>query len=198
VLSAIRALAKQGMTMLIVTHEMGLAREISDRVLYMDEMGIYESGSPSAIFENPQYDKTRTFIFKHKNFSEHIDSRIFDMINFNARAELFCHKYNIASKRINNIQLTAEELISGLIERCYEKAESPDIDINIVYSEASEEMQMEITARGKPYNPFESVADIESAIDVDEADLGFFLVKRMAHSLQYQYREGVNTITVAL
>jgi anti-sigma regulatory factor (Ser/Thr protein kinase) len=57
---------------------------------------------------------------------------------------------------------------------------------------------MEITARGKPYNPFESVADIESAIDVDEADLGFFLVKRMAHSLQYQYREGVNTITVAL
>jgi polar amino acid transport system ATP-binding protein len=198
VLSAIRALAKQGMTMLIVTHEMGLAREISDRVLYMDEMGIYESGSPSAIFENPQYDKTRTFIFKHKNFSEHIDSRIFDMINFNARAELFCHKYNIASKRINNIQLTAEELISGLIERCYEKAESPDININIVYSEASEEMQMEITARGKPYNPFESVADIESAIDVDEADLGFFLVKRMAHSLQYQYREGVNTITVAL
>jgi len=198
VLSTIRALAKQGMTMLIVTHEMGLAREISDRVLYMDEMGIYEEGSPTTIFENPVREKTIAFIFKHKNFSEHIDSRIFDMINFNARAELFCHKYNISSKRIYNIQLAAEELISGLIGSCYKKEEKPDIDINIVFSEASGDMQMEIAARGMAYNPFESVADKENAAEIDEADLGFFLVRRLAHKVQYQYQNGINTIIINL
>jgi polar amino acid transport system ATP-binding protein len=198
VLSTIRALAKQGMTMLIVTHEMGLAREISDRVLYMDEMGIYESGPPAAIFENPRREKTIAFIFKHKNFSEHIDSRIFDMINFNARAELFCHKYNIGAKRIYNIQLAAEELISGLIGRCYAKEEKPDIDINIVFSEASGDMQMEIRARGLAYNPFASIEAGEPGAEINEADLGFLLVKRLSRSLQYQYREGANVITIAL
>lgn len=198
VLSTIRALAKQGMTMLIVTHEMNLARELSDRVLYMDEMGIYESGSPVAIFEKPTREKTVAFIFKHKNFTEHIDSRVFDMINFNARAELFCHKYNIDSKRVYNIQLAAEELISGLIERCYEKGQPPDIDINIVYSEADAEMQMEIKTRGKPYNPFGFLTATTDASEIDEADLGFFLIKRLARNLQYQYLQGSNIITITL
>jgi polar amino acid transport system ATP-binding protein len=198
VLSTIRALAKQGMTMLIVTHEMDLAREISDRVLYMDEMGIYESGSPAAIFENPAREKTIAFIFKHKNFTEHIGSRIFDMINFNARTELFCHKYNISSKRLYNIQMAAEELISGLIEHCYQKEEAPDIDINIIYSEASGDMQMEIFAHGRCFNPFESVPDKEKGTDINEADLGFFIVRRMAKDLRYEYREGQNRITLIL
>jgi polar amino acid transport system ATP-binding protein len=198
VLSTIRALAKQGMTMLIVTHEMGLAREISDRVLYMDEMGIYEAGSPAAIFENPVREKTIAFIFKHKNFSEHIGSRIFDMINFNARTELFCHKYNISSKRLYNIQLTAEELISGLIERCYQKEEAPDIDINIVYSEASGDMQMEIGAKGKYYNPFEAAAEKETGTGIDEANLGFLIVRGMAKDLHYEYRDGKNKIDIIL
>ncbi len=198
VLSTIRTLAKQGMTMLIVTHEMDLAREISDCVLYMDEMGIYESGNPETIFENPAREKTKAFIFKQKNFTEHIGSRIFDMINFNARTRLFCHKYNIGSKRLNNIQLTAEELIWGMIEHCYEKTEAPDIDINIIYSEASGDMQMEISARGKCYNPFQSLPDIAGGTDINEADLGFLIVKRMAKDLHYEYLEGKNRITVIL
>jgi polar amino acid transport system ATP-binding protein len=198
VLSTIRALAKQGMTMLIVTHEMGLARELSDQVLYMDEMGIYESGSPAAIFEKPTREKTIAFISKHKNFSAHINSRIFDMINFNARAEIFCHKYNIGSKRIYNIQLAAEELISVLIEHCYEKSAAPDIDINITYSETNGDMQMEISARGQPYNPFESAPVIEGDTDIDEANLGFVIIKRMTHNVQYQYLEGKSIITITL
>ena len=198
VLSTIRSLAKQGMTMLIVTHEMDLAREISDRVLYMDEMGIYESGSPAAIFENPAREKTIAFIFKHKNFTEHIGTRVFDMIHFNARAEMFCHKYNITAKRIFNIQLTAEELISGLIERCYEQREAPDIDIKIIYSEASGDMQMEIDARGRQHNPFASVSEKKNAADINEADLGYFILRRMVKDLHYEYVNGENRITVIL
>ena len=59
VLAVIRKLAQEGMTMMIVTHEMNFARNISTRVFYMDEKGIYEDGTPQQIFENPQRPKTK-------------------------------------------------------------------------------------------------------------------------------------------
>lgn len=59
VLYVIRELADQGMTMLIVTHEMKFARDVSNRIFYMDEGGIYEEGSPEQIFEHPVREKTR-------------------------------------------------------------------------------------------------------------------------------------------
>lgn len=62
VLSVIRQLAKSGMTMVIVTHEMGFAREVSSRVFYMDEGIIYEEGSPEDIFARPQKPRTREFV----------------------------------------------------------------------------------------------------------------------------------------
>ena len=60
--AVIRDLAKQGTTMIIVTHEMKFAREICNRVFYMDEGGVYEDGSPEQIFDNPQKERTRQFI----------------------------------------------------------------------------------------------------------------------------------------
>lgn len=62
VLAVIRQLANDGMTLLVVTHEMAFARDVSTRVLYMDEGVIYEQGSPQQIFEAPQREKTRAFI----------------------------------------------------------------------------------------------------------------------------------------
>ena len=62
VLSVIRDLAKSGMTMLVVTHEMGFARDVSTRVLYMDEGVIYEEGTPEAVFNRPQKPKTVEFV----------------------------------------------------------------------------------------------------------------------------------------
>ena len=64
VLSVIRDLARSGMTMLIVTHEMGFARDVSTRVLYMDEGEIYEDGTPDAVFGRPQKPKTVEFVGK--------------------------------------------------------------------------------------------------------------------------------------
>ena len=62
VLSVIKDLAESGMTMLIVTHEMGFARDVSTRILYMDEGVIYEDGSPDAVFGRPQKPKTVEFV----------------------------------------------------------------------------------------------------------------------------------------
>lgn len=64
VLAVMKNLAKKGMTMVIVTHEMGFAREVADRVLFMDEGCIVEQGSPDDIFKNPQNQRTKEFLSK--------------------------------------------------------------------------------------------------------------------------------------
>ncbi|MFZ5753130.1 MAG: amino acid ABC transporter ATP-binding protein [Bacillota bacterium] len=64
VLAVMKDLAKEGMTMVVVTHEMGFAREVADRVLFMDEGRIIEEGKPEGIFSNPQNERTRAFLSK--------------------------------------------------------------------------------------------------------------------------------------
>ncbi|NCA96237.1 MAG: amino acid ABC transporter ATP-binding protein, partial [Methanomicrobia archaeon] len=62
VLTVIQALAKKGMTMLIVTHEMKFAEEVSDVVIFMDEGKIVESGSPKTLFHQPKNERTKLFL----------------------------------------------------------------------------------------------------------------------------------------
>ncbi|NLT11329.1 MAG: amino acid ABC transporter ATP-binding protein [Clostridiaceae bacterium] len=64
VLDVMKELAKSGMTMVVVTHEMGFAREVADRVLYMDEGVIYEQGTPTEIFVTPKKPRTKEFLSK--------------------------------------------------------------------------------------------------------------------------------------
>ncbi|SDL57303.1 amino acid ABC transporter ATP-binding protein, PAAT family [Franzmannia pantelleriensis] len=62
VLDAMRELAREGMTMMIVTHEMGFAREVADRVIYIHSGQIVEQGPPAAVFDNPQHARTQSFL----------------------------------------------------------------------------------------------------------------------------------------
>jgi polar amino acid transport system ATP-binding protein len=62
VLDVMRELALGGMTMIVVTHEMGFAREVADRVIFMDEGAIVEQGTPSEVFDNPRSPRTRDFL----------------------------------------------------------------------------------------------------------------------------------------
>jgi polar amino acid transport system ATP-binding protein len=62
VLAVMRDLADQGMTMMVVTHEMAFAREVADRVIFMDGGNIVEQGPPSEVIGNPQEERTKTFL----------------------------------------------------------------------------------------------------------------------------------------
>lgn len=64
VLEVMKQLAKEGMTMVVVTHEMGFAREVGDRVIFMDGGYIVEENIPSELFENPQQERTKAFLSK--------------------------------------------------------------------------------------------------------------------------------------
>ena len=62
VLDAMRELAKEGMTMVIVTHEMGFAREVADRVIFIHKGEITEQGPPEQLFDSPQHERTQSFL----------------------------------------------------------------------------------------------------------------------------------------
>jgi polar amino acid transport system ATP-binding protein len=64
VLAVMQALAEEGMTMVVVTHEMGFARQVADRVLFIDEGVVVEEGTPTDIFDRPQEERTRKFLSK--------------------------------------------------------------------------------------------------------------------------------------
>ena len=64
VLDVMKELAAEGMTMIVVTHEMGFAREVSDRVLFMADGVICEQGTPEEVFGNPQNERTQDFLCK--------------------------------------------------------------------------------------------------------------------------------------
>lgn len=64
VLDVMKNLAKDGMTMMVVTHEMGFAQKVCSKVLFMDQGKILESGTPKDIFENPKHDRTKEFLSK--------------------------------------------------------------------------------------------------------------------------------------
>ncbi|TVX80119.1 amino acid ABC transporter ATP-binding protein [Peribacillus simplex] len=64
VLEVMKQLAKEGMTMVVVTHEMGFAREVGDRVIFMDGGYIVEENEPNALFGNPQHERTKSFLSK--------------------------------------------------------------------------------------------------------------------------------------
>ncbi|MDQ3121474.1 MAG: amino acid ABC transporter ATP-binding protein, partial [Actinomycetota bacterium] len=78
VLVVIRNLAREGMTMLIVTHEMQFAREVGDRVIFMDEGKIVEQGKPSDVLDNPKEERTRQFLRRTLQLDHALDELTID------------------------------------------------------------------------------------------------------------------------
>ena len=106
----IKDLAKRGLTLMIVTHEMRFAREIANRVFYMDEGGVYEDGTPEEIFDNPKREKTIRFIKHLKVWENLITSKDFDFIGFNTSLEEFGRRNQVPQKTIYRAQSVFEEL----------------------------------------------------------------------------------------
>ena len=172
VLAIIRKLTKMGLTMLIITHEMKFARDVSDRVFYMDEGGIYEEGTPGEIFDHPKKEKTKAFIRKLKIFNYEILSTRFDIVAMNARIETFCQKYNLESKQVYYIQLFLEELIVEIFKNCYQNS-NPEIYVTIEYSDENNGISINVNYRTVEFNPFQNRGD-----EIDY--LGMELINKMA------------------
>ena len=130
VLSVIRQLAKEGMTMLIVTHEMKFAHDVSSRIFFMYDGYIHEDGSPEQIFENPVHSATKAFIQRIRKEVFQIGGPDFDFLGMHSAMGAFCHKYGIADKLEKAERLT-DEMLGDVM------AQYRPITVRITHSEQS-------------------------------------------------------------
>ena len=113
--AVIRDLARTGKTLMIVTHEMNFARAICNRVFFMDEGGVYEDGSPEQIFEHPQREKTRRFVYRLKAMELTIEGRDCDFPGMIGETVAYCIRNQIERKLTGRIQLVFEEVTQLLL-----------------------------------------------------------------------------------
>ena len=130
VLSVIRQLAQEGMTMLIVTHEMKFAHDVSTRIFFMYDGYIHEDGSPEQIFENPVHSATKAFIQRIRKEVFEIGGPDFDFLGMHSTISAFCHKYGISEKEDTAHRLT-DKMLDGAM------APYRPITVRITHSEQS-------------------------------------------------------------
>lgn len=162
VLSVIRSLANDGLTMLIVTHEMQFAKSVSTRIFYMDDGGIYEDGTPEQIFEHPKRSKTRQFVNRLKVFEEHMTTADFDFLSVSGHIESFGRQCLLAGKVIRNMQLVFEELfVNTMVPTLGENA---DVLLTVEYSEADNSLVMLFRFNGEQFDPFPKVDPVSAKL----------------------------------
>lgn len=110
VLMVIRELANRGLTMIIVTHEMNFAKNVSNRIFFMNDGVIYEEGSPEQIFNNPQKEKTIEFINKLKVCEIKFDSKNFNFADSFDVLKEFAHKNMVTVTILHKLELIIEEV----------------------------------------------------------------------------------------
>ena len=111
--SVIRDLASRGYTMLIVTHEMRFAENVSSRVFFMSDGRIYEEGSPEQIFHHPEKEKTRIFVNRLKTCEIVFQHPQIDYAKTIAELAAFCHKQSMGIRTVNLVTRIFEESRSG-------------------------------------------------------------------------------------
>lgn len=165
VLSIIRSLAKQGMTMMIVTHEMRFARDVSNRVFYMDEGGIYEEGTPEEIFDHPEKEKTRIFIRRLKTLELEVLSPTLDYAEVIDKIRKFCRDTMQEASVSRNMMLCFEEIaVQNIIRKSGKDASIYPVRIEAEYSEADGTNTMNFTWGGEEYDPIAGGDDLSSTI----------------------------------
>ncbi|HWP50437.1 MAG TPA: amino acid ABC transporter ATP-binding protein [Clostridia bacterium] len=185
VLAVIRSLAREGLTMMIVTHEMKFARDVSTRVFYMDEGEIYEDGTPEQIFDNPKRERTKAFVRRLKTFEREISSPAFDFIEVSTALEEFGRRQILPQRQINSLQLVFEELcVQTLLPR---GKEIFPLHFSALISELDGSCEAEITYEGMAFDPFTGGAD----------ELSITLVSRMIEAHRWSHEEK-NTLILAL
>lgn len=183
VLAVIRRLSREGMTMIIVTHEMEFARNTSSRVFYMDEGLIYEEGTPRQIFDNPQKEKTKAFINRIRSLNCHISSSDYDLYGLQGEMEAFCEKHMLTKRVTGYVLHIAEELL--VLQK-----DLSDVSLSLSYSEKEGDVEMKCESVGPPFNPLKE--------DALEDDIGLRLIKGRCKTVDYTYEEGKNILLLRI
>ena len=166
VISVIESLDDPGLTMLIVTHEMRVAREVSDRVFYMDEGEIYEQADAETMFENPRREKTRQFIFRLKNWEWESDLLNADAEEMKGSLESFCRRQFIDRSSLELLGRLAGDVLS----LCLRKDGGEDRKLKLMLESGEYGVRKKLTIGVSGCESDELLNDIDLLIGSEYAD----------------------------
>ena len=180
VLAVMTRLAREGITMLIVTHEMRFARLVSTRVCYFDEGVVYEEGTPEQIFEHPQREKTRKFIHQIHESTFQINSEQFDWYAMMAQMKSFCEMFNCSRMHIEAVEHSIEEALSIV-------KPVPGLKVSLEYSEKDGFSRISIISAEK-IDP--------TILESDKNLLSVSMLKKYCQNIQITEDSSTLTMTV--
>lgn len=184
VLSVIRGLANQGLTMLIVTHEMKFARDVSTRVFYMDQGVIYEDGAPDQVFGHPKTDRCQAFVLRLKTYHCEITTKDFDFIGAATDIDNFARRQMLSPQQSLKFQQIFEELcVACILSELPE--DSCHVDFVAMCSEDGGECRASISWIGEAFDPIR---------EGDKISVKLALSRTKNHA--YQYADGKNSIQI--
>ena len=183
VLAVIRRLAAQGLTMMIVTHEMKFARDVSTRVFYMDQGVIFEEGTPEEIFDRPRRESTRAFVKRLKVLRFWISSPDYDFIAMSESLQQFGEKHLLDRRQIEGLRHVFEEICA--LNLVPNRAENDTLEITTEYAEADGRLSMRFEWGGRAYHPLK-----------EGDEISIRLVKSMIKDSSYEFENGKNRLIV--
>lgn len=163
--------AKLGKTVLMVTHSLKLAKEISDKIFFVDEGIIYEEGTPKEIIKNPKKLKTQLFINSRNTIKFEMD-KFFDYNDAIVKLFEFCRRHHIETSKANKVMLIFEEVKQIL----FEKYENPKIDMKINFK--SDETIINVKYEGEKF-------DIRNTTN----DISLKIIEGIASKINYDFFE---------
>ncbi|MBO8436906.1 MAG: ATP-binding cassette domain-containing protein [Spirochaetes bacterium] len=172
--SVIKMLAKTGVTMMIVTHEMDFARKIANRIIFMYDGYIYEDGTPKQVFEHPKHEITKKFIQRLSSLTYRVNSEHFSLEAMNDELLSYGEKLLIEAERLSKLTLAVEEIC---INNISVDNENPDILIKVEYSEKLDILSLLILYKGEKFDVHSSGSKLfldllsEPTTDVKQTDL---------------------------
>ena len=109
--SVIKSLINEGMTSVIVTHEMKFARNVASRVLFLAEKGIYEQGTPEEIFDHPSKPLTQHFLYRSRMFEKELHKDDLDLYSLSSELRKFLMSYETSNAQKSLISIIDDELL---------------------------------------------------------------------------------------
>ncbi len=183
VLAVIRNLVKNGLTCVIVTHEMDFARSVASRVVFLADGGIYEQASPEEFFNAPKGEKTKAFVRRVKLFTYESALHDLDLYTLLAQMRTYCGRYGFSRRAATRVQLVTEELVTFL----QELGGSGKVVVQVSYEEKTgrKEFVLRDTVPGGNHLEDPRLDELSSTI-----------VRNCAGEIQYTTENGYNVLSL--
>ena len=150
--SVIRDLVDEGLTSVLVTHEMRFARKVASKVIFLAEKGIYEQGTPEQIFDHPAKVLTQRFLYRSRMFETELTAESLDLYALASDLRAFLRRYEYEARQEKLLPLLCDELLYPVLRSAEAPAQSAGV--RLLCSETSARHTLLISFRGLAGDPF--------------------------------------------